>query len=262
MSATLTRREAVTTEHLQELLNHSDENRARVILAAARTGELQAQVMLGQTLLQGLGIQRDPQLALTWFELAAQRGSAMAFNMLGRCHEHGWGCAVDLPAAADYYHQAAERSLDWGMYNLANLMATGRGVERDLAAAFSLYLQAAELGHAKSMDLVGRCYEDGLGVASDPAAAHTWYRRSAQAGDFRGQFSLAGVLIAQGLFEEAEDWLRQALANGNLKFLRSARQALLQVPLARLRAIARDYHKRAAELGDAGDQQALEALAP
>ena len=51
MSATLTRREAVTTEHLQELLNHSDENRARVILAAARTGELQAQVMLGQILL-------------------------------------------------------------------------------------------------------------------------------------------------------------------------------------------------------------------
>jgi len=262
MTATLRRSEVLAAEHLPGLLNDSDESRARVILAAARTGELEAQVMLGQILLQGLGIQRDPQLALTWFELAAQRGSSMAFNMLGRCREHGWGCAVDLPAAAGHYRQAAERGLDWGLYNLANLIATGRGVERDLEAAFRLYLQAAELGHAKSMNLVGRCYEDGLGVAVDPAAAHTWYRRSAEAGDFRGQFSLAGVLIAQGLLDEAEDWLRRALANGNLKFLRSARQSLAQVPLARLQTIARDYCRRAAELGDASDQQALEALAP
>jgi TPR repeat protein len=70
--------------------------------------------MLGQILLQGLGIERDPALALTRFRLAARQGSPMAFNMLGRCHEHGWGCAVDLPAAAGYYRQAAERGWTGG----------------------------------------------------------------------------------------------------------------------------------------------------
>jgi len=216
--------------------------------------------MLGQILLQSLGIERDPALALTWFRLAARQGSPMAFNMLGRCHEHGWGCAVDLPAAAGYYRQAAERGLDWGLYNLANLLATGRGVTRDERAAFELYRRAAGQGHAKSMNLLGRCYEEGLGTPADPVAAYHWYRRSAEAGDFRGQFSLAGVLLAQGRFDEAVTWLERALEHGNLNFLRSARQSLRQVPDARLAGLVLAYHRRAAELGDSSDRQALDAL--
>jgi TPR repeat protein len=150
--------------------------------------------------------------------------------------------------------------LDWGLYNLANLLATGRGVTRDERAAFELYRRAARQGHAKSMNLLGRCYEEGLGTPADPVAAYHWYRRSAEAGDFRGQFSLAGVLLAQGRFDEAVTWLERALEHGNLNFLRSARQSLRQVPDARLAGLVLAYHRRAAELGDSSDRQALDAL--
>ena len=60
------------------------------------------------------------------------------------------------------------------------------------------------------MNLVGRCYEEGIGVERDIAAAHDWYRKSAEAGDFRGQRSLASVLLEAGFTEEAEYWLRRA----------------------------------------------------
>ncbi len=260
MQATLRSPDIIDADELPARLNGDPRARARLVLAAAQRGELEAQVMLGQLLLQGQGIQRDVDLALTWFHLAAKRGSAMAENMLGRCREHGWGGPSAPQQAAEHYRRAAAAGLDWGQYNLANLLATGRGGANDPAAAFALYLQAAQQGHAKSMNLLGRCYEDGVGVARDHRAALHWYQRSAEAGDFRGQFSLAGVLAALGQIEDAEHWLRQALAHGNLNFLRVARHSLLQANAPLLRALARPYHERAAELGDASDQAALAAL--
>ncbi|HAF91488.1 MAG TPA: hypothetical protein DCG67_07025, partial [Pseudomonas sp.] len=108
--------------------------------------------------------------------------------------------------------------------------------------------QAAEAGHAKSMNLVGRCLEDGLGVAADPAAARAWYRRSAEAGDFRGQFSHAAVLLAQGALADARHWLQLALANGHLKFIDTALTALRAAALPELEDIVAAYGARRAAL--------------
>ncbi|WP_028240243.1 tetratricopeptide repeat protein [Stutzerimonas azotifigens] len=229
---------------------------AGLILAAARAGDLDAQALLGQILLDGHGIERDPALALRWFRIAAARGHAMAANMAGRCLEHGWGCAADPAQAARHYNVAAARGLDWGLYNLANLLATGRGVERDEARAFACYRQAAEQGHAKSMNLVGRYLEEGRVGPPDPVAAREWYRRSAEAGDFRGQFSHAVTLLADGHLDEALAWLERALALGNLNFLRVARGALLTCAEPRLTALTLAYHARAAALGDDSDREA------
>ena len=230
---------------------------ASTLLDAAGRGEVEAQALLGQILLDGNGIERDPKLAVTWFGIAARQGHAMAQNMLGRCLEHGWGCAPDLVAAVQHYRQAAERGLDWGMYNLANLLATGRGVGQDHAAAFSLYRRAAGLGHAKSMNLVGRYLDEGVLGAPEPQAALEWFRRSAEGGDFRGQFSYALRLLEQGQREQASEWLEQALAGGNLNFLRASRSRVLA--LEGFASLAQAYYQRAAELGDDSDQQALAA---
>ena len=227
---------------------------ARTILAAAETGLADAQVMLGQILLEGRGIQRDPALAIRWFRIARAQDNAMARNMLGRCLEHGWGCDPDPSSAADEYRKAAGLGLDWAMYNLANLFATGRGVAQDQAQALLLYRQAAELGHAKSMNLLGRYLEEGLVEPADPAAALEWYRRSAEAGDFRGQFSYAAVLIIQKQWDEARHWLIQALALGHLKFLRRARDELLAARIEPFADITMAYVARCADIGDQGDR--------
>ena len=253
--------ETTDAQQFAESLQGSPQQRAKAILAAVRTGLPLAQTMLGQILLEGHGIEQDRTLAITWFNIAASQGDAMALNMLGRCHEHGWGVEKNEPMAAAYYQKAADIKLDWAQYNLANLLATGRGIARDPQKAFALYLQAANQGHAKSMNLVGRCYEDGAGVEADTATAFDWYRRSAEAGDFRGQYSWATVLLAQGEVERACEWLQRALQDGNLNFLRATRAALLQAKQAEVRQIALDFHARAAQLGDASDQAAYEQLA-
>lgn len=258
MSFTLTRTETLSSEELRERLAGDPRQAARTILSAARDGVTEAQTLLGQILLDGQGIEQDASLARTWFQIAAERGDAMARNMLGRCLEQGWGGAVDLENAATHYRKAATAGLDWGMYNYAGLLATGRGVERDQRQAFVLYLKAAEMGHAKSMNLAGRYFEEGIAVEPDPETAFSWYRRSAEAGDFRGQFSLASVLAAQNQVDEAIHWLEQALAGGNINFLRASRASLAEASEPRIQRLARSYYQRAVELGDDSDREVLQ----
>lgn len=257
MSFVLRRTEEINVEDLTGQLANNPRQTARLIVTGARDGDLEAQALLGQILLDGHGIEQNVGLALTWFGIAAERGHAMARNMLGRCLEHGWGCAKDETAAAGHYAIAAQQKLDWAMYNLANLLSTGRGVQRDDARALALYQSAAALGHAKSMNLVGRFHEEGLVVARNLDAAHQWYRRSAEAGDFRGQFSHASVLAERGDLPAARIWLERALEGGNLNFLRVARQQLAASMPPSLRELTLAYFQRAAELGDESDLHQL-----
>lgn len=250
MSFQLRREEVLDGDRLKAMLDESPARAAQAILLAAREGVLDAQALLGQILLDGQGIAQDQPLAVRWFEIAANGGHLMARNMLGRCHEHGWGCNANVSVAARHYRQAAEAGLDWAMYNYANLLATGRGVVEDQLQALNLYRGAAELGHAKSMNLLGRYLEEGRMCPADPQAARDWYRRSAVGGDFRGQFSYAAVLADEGNIDEALDWLRKALAGGNLNFLRVASKTLLNAPNPQIREFAALYHQRMVQMSD------------
>ncbi len=250
MSYQLRREEVLDGDQLKAMLNESPARAAQAILIAAREGVLDAQALLGQILLDGQGIEQDQPLAVRWFGIAAQRGHLMARNMLGRCHEHGWGCVADASVAAQHYRVGAEAGLDWAMYNYANLLATGRGVIDDQLQALELYRRAAELGHAKSMNLLGRYLEEGRVCPADPVGAVDWYRRSATGGDFRGQFSYAAVLADEGKINEALEWLRKALAGGNLNFLRVASQTLLSAVNPHIREMAALYHQRVVQMSD------------
>ncbi|KFE58017.1 tetratricopeptide repeat protein [Pseudomonas syringae] len=260
MSWNLQREEVLNGDQLRAMLAANPAKAAQAIVAAAGQNIVEAQALLGQILLDGQGIQCDQALARQWFEIAARNGHVMARNMLGRCHEHGWGCAADASIAASHYQLAAKAGLDWGLYNLANLLATGRGVSENHPLALRCYAQAAQMGHAKSMNLLGRYLEEGRHCPADPSAAFEWYRRSAEGGDFRGQFSHAAVLAGQGQLEQAVAWLKIALENGNLNFLRVARKTLAVAPIPAVRALAADYHRRAASLGDESDRAAYASL--
>ncbi|MFJ2482136.1 tetratricopeptide repeat protein [Pseudomonas sp. NPDC087598] len=248
MSFQLRREEVLDASGLAAMLEESPARAAQAILLAAGEGEVEAQALLGQILLDGHGIAQDQPLALRWFGIAAGRGHLMARNMLGRCHEHGWGCTADATIAAQHYRIATDAGLDWAMYNFANLLATGRGVAVDHLQALALYRRAAELGHAKSMNLLGRYLEEGQVCPADPVAARDWYRRSAEGGDFRGQFSFAAVLADEGRIDEAVIWLEKALAGGNLNFLRVASEALSSATDPRIQALASRYQLRTDEL--------------
>jgi TPR repeat protein len=227
---------ALSKGEWEAMLAGGPEKAAPWIASAARYGLVEAQLLLGQMLLDRRGIRRDPTSAVRWFAAAADAGCVEAMNMLGRCHQLGWGVRQDDTAAADWYSRAAESGLDWAQYNLANLTLRGRGVARDRAKALWLYRRAADQGHAKSMNMVGRYFEEGWEVARDAGAALEWYRRAARAGDFRGQYNLGCMLAQIGRTAEAAVWLDAAVRGGTADLLYMACAELLPCEEPALRA--------------------------
>jgi len=206
----------------------------RWIAAAARLGHAQAMVLHGQALLDA----GDAPGALGWFTAAAGAGDAMALNMVGRCHEMGWGTPADATAALGWYRRAADAGLDWGQYNLAGLLWRGAGTPADRPQALEWYRRAAAQGHAKSLNILGRFLEEGWEAAPDPRAAAALYARAAEGGDFRGQYNLATLLLAEGRVAEAAGWFRRAAESGTPGFRASMRERLAERPEPELRAIA------------------------
>jgi len=250
---TLRRESMLDADQLKAHLADTPARAAQAMLAAASAGVVEAQALLGQILLDGRGIERDPVLARRWFAIAAKAGHLMARNMLGRCHEHGWGCDANAAIAARHYRACAQGGLDWGLYNLANLLATGCGVSRDVCTAVAYYKKAAELGHAKSMNVYARYLEGGVAVVQDIPAAHAWYRRAAEAGDFRGQFSHGGVLVAAGQLDEGLMWLERARLNGHERFREKGAQALAAAAVPELRHLAVVWCKESRTAATAGE---------
>jgi TPR repeat protein len=206
----------------------------------AHDGDSQAQLLLGQLLINGVGTSRDPDRAFHWFKTAAEARLPMAINMVGRCHEYGLGTPVDLEEAARWYHRAATFDCDWAIYNYAHLLASGRGVPRDRAAAFVWFRLAASRGHARAMHFLGQYYEHGWETPVDRSTAFAWYKRSAEGGDFRGQCSHASVLAEEGHVSEAVHWLRLAMKTATPEYLRELRRTLLKSDHAELRELAQE----------------------
>ena len=234
----MSRLRRMDTPSLRRLLSAGPAQVAPWLESAALYGNAQAQVALGQMLLDGAGVARDPERALRWFLRAAEAGSPEGMNMAGRCFENGWGGPADLVAAARWYGEAAARGYAWGEYNYAHLLFDGRGVDRDLAGAVQGYRRAAARGHARAMNLLARCLEEGWGVERDLAQARGWYRRSAEAGYFRACFNYATLLAADGETEAAVTFFRSALDDAPAESANAMRRLLARHPAPCVAALA------------------------
>lgn len=240
---------AITPAQWQAALDAPAVDSARWMKSAAELGHAGARAVLGQWLLDGHGVQRDPQQALHWFLMAANQGHAMGMNMAGRCHEQGWGTPVDADKAAHWYRRAVALDLPEARYNLANLLASGTGVQQDHDQALALYQRAVEQGYVKALAKLARYHEDGLLLDKNPAEAFRLYQRGAEGGDFRAQFNYAGMLAAQGRHDEALQWLTKVPQTATVRYLRQAGEALMQSPHEAFRAIGQRMLDKAAVQG-------------
>lgn len=228
---------AATPEQLREIMSGPPDTAALWLSTAAEHGVADAQAHYGQMLLDGIGVERNPEEALHWFKAAANADHVMGMNMVGRCYENGWGIEPNLIVATYWFKLAADRGLDWGMYNYATSLALGRGIEADPAQAFALLEKAANMGHAKSWNILGGFYEDGREVQADMEMAISCYRRSAEGGDFRGQFNYARVLATQGNMDQAISWLKKVPATATPAFMEKMRHFLSTAPQPELQQL-------------------------
>lgn len=242
----------LSAEQIGEKLAAGPAEAARITYAAAVGGNTVAQVVYGQMLLDGHGIECDPQAAFRWFGIAAAADETDAINMLGRCHELGWGTAVNRTAAQACYQRAAAKGHDWAQFNLATLMLRGECTPGVVATALTLLVRSARQGNAKAMNMIGRYRELGWVGPVKILSAIRWYRRAAERGCFRGAAHSARFMLEQGRAEEAASWYCRSAEGAPVGFCRDLAAHLFSSQRPDLHAVARLALKRAAE-GDAAE---------
>ena len=185
--------------------------------ANATSGDVMAQMKLGQCYRQGNGVGKDYKQAFTWFRKAAEQGNPQAQYNLARCYSTGAGVAKNEKEAVKWYTKSADRGYMSGQFCLGLCYYKGIGVEKDEKKAVKLFTQSALSGHPTAQFSLGLCYDTGTGVEKDENAAVRWYTRSAEQGGVNGQNAVAWVLatsndpaIRNG--KEAEKWAQKAIA--------------------------------------------------
>jgi TPR repeat protein len=105
----------------------------------------------------------------------AEQGDAWAQLNLGAAYDNGIGVERDIDKALHWYQKAAEQGLAKAQYNLAHLLATE---EISTVAAAEWMLKAANQGMADAQYLMGVIYAEGLGVGIDDKKAVFWLKKA------------------------------------------------------------------------------------
>ena len=170
----------------------------------AHAGVGRAQNNIGACFAEGLGVERDPALALRWLSLSAESGDPVGQRNLAALHFKGEGVTQSDAEAMRLYRLAAEQG-DAPAQDMLSWMLLEGGDVADRTEALRWARAAAEAGIATSMTRLGMMHHDALGVERSADTAAQWWQRGMAAGDPDSEAMLgAATLLGQGVPPDAE----------------------------------------------------------
>lgn len=104
---------------------------AKDLATKAATGDVAAQLALGQAHASGKGAAKDLKAAVDWLTKAADQGSVDACMALGKLYLGGSGMPKSGIDAAKWFRLAAERGNPAAQCQLARMHLAGAGVPKD-----------------------------------------------------------------------------------------------------------------------------------
>jgi uncharacterized protein len=172
-----------TPAEIDRLRMHADAGRdahaLASLLAAARTGNVDAQRAVGDVLLRRPDVQSAHD-GMAWLERAAQQGDARAMLALGRAWLLGTPIIkADAEKAREWFARANPEINPHAAYYLGLIEKLSHGKPADYIAAVKYFQFAASQGIADAMYLLGNAYSLGEGVDAEPREAMRWYLRAA-----------------------------------------------------------------------------------
>ncbi len=184
------------------------------VKSIAGTGNHEAMFLLGAAYQESLGVSKDLDEAVSWYEKAVEKGNIFAMNGLGIMYYKGQQVVKNHKEAVSLFRKAADKGAAFAMNNLGSVYDFGAGVEKDYQQAFSWYQRAADKGNLSAMAEMGRMYRLGRGVKKDQKVAVSWTRKSAEKDSPLGMYALGYCYMqAEGVEwddEQALKWFRKA----------------------------------------------------
>lgn len=169
--------------------------------------------VLGSLYLNGWGVEKNVNLALENYKMAAAFGDETAMNQIGIIFEGNDDFDANPEQSFYWFNEAAKKGLDVGMYNLGYCYKNGFGTETDVEQAAEWFKKSAELGYVDAMCELGEYYQDTL---VDYNKAKKWYLKASELGNSEAQNKLA-VLYGdiENNYQEAIKWYKKAMDQNN-----------------------------------------------
>ncbi len=161
----------------------------------ADEGDATAVYYLGKMYAQGLGVEKDDQKAIEYYQKAES-----AYN-IDATYELAEILLKDAQGKEDpkfemglkYLKRAAYAGQPDALYQLGTYSENGEVLEKNYKNAFGFYLMGALKGDARSQYKLSRLYLSGLGTPQDFENGVKWISRSARQGYVLAQLKLADL---------------------------------------------------------------------
>lgn len=157
------------------------------VLTTAPDGE--AQYLLARMYEQGLECKPDFNVALRWYQLAADAGCVKAKLKLSFFYMEGEKVNRDTEQAERLLREAlpgivdeAEKGDAVSQAYLASLFMRGIGVQHDEQKGLVWLKESAEHGCAEAQYRLGELYKEGRGVEKSQSIALRWFKEAARQG--------------------------------------------------------------------------------
>ncbi|MBO5715447.1 MAG: SEL1-like repeat protein [Clostridia bacterium] len=160
------------------------------LIFRATQGDPQAQLDLGYAYLRGEGIDKNIDLAISWWKKLAEITNPYDGERDDYTDEE-----YDAYEAAAYYMSLAQYELGYHYFH-------GIGVEQNQSEAINWFLRAASNDSPHAMNDLGECYFHGCGVEQDYSEALEWFRGAADMWHPTSQYYL-GLMHLEGKGVEA-----------------------------------------------------------
>jgi len=145
----------------------------------ASRSDTKAQVCLGELYTDGIGTQKNLNLALKWYRKAADSGDPSGELHVGQVYAWGIGVNNDTNRGLKIFHDLVKQGYMPAATEIGVLYVSGDGVPKSKNQALELYRKAAAVGDYWAEVRIGLMYHFGSGVNKDEHTAQIWLKKAA-----------------------------------------------------------------------------------
>lgn len=189
-------------------------------LPRAQLGDPAAQTLVAEILDRGLGVRRNREQAMFWYEQAANGGDPTGMFKYAILLMERSRSKEDRAKADELMKKAADLGNASAQFNYGQVLVAEAPGEKGLRAALPYYEKSAEQGIADAQYAVSQIYLNLKDLPEEKnRRAREWLLRAARAGFDTAQLDLAIWLVngtgGERDYEAGFNWMKRAAGGGN-----------------------------------------------
>ena len=147
--------------------------------AEADSGNPEAQYLLSNMYIDGIGVKANKEEGLKWLKSSAENNFPEAQFALSLLYLNGSYVVLDEKEAFKWTLKAAEADNLMAKFTVATFYLQGTGTPVNAPLGVQWHKKAATLGLAESQFILSALYENGIGVEKDMEQSLTWLKQAA-----------------------------------------------------------------------------------